>query len=451
MQRFIRQFLVVTTDSRPGIPLALPRNCRSPRLFTWVVAKGEQSMRTHSGSSVAGLSFLVVCLFATLTAAALHAQGSPWDYMRQVPVVIRPGDNIQKVVNSKPGGTEFLLKAGVYARQTIRPKSGMSFIGEPGATLDGENATSHAFVADDTTSVTVRGLRITRYAPQALTAAFEGGFESHSWLVENNEIDHNSNGTARTYGIRIGSEWVVRGNVIHDNGWVGIEGWKAVDTLIEGNEVYANPTAWFKDDIGEAANIKLYGCGRITLRGNYVHDSVFRGIWLDRSMPEMTIESNRVVNHGEAGIWYEVSYRGVIRGNYVENAGYNSRYSSGWLRGGGIQVTNSPNVSVVGNTVINSLNGIIGLQADDYEDGPYGPNQLRNLLVQGNTIVMPKGQTGIAENINSNVVFVSWNNQFIANRYTIQGNARPFAWMGLNLTEAQWRSYGQGLNEAYSR
>src|SRR6185369_16875994 len=135
---------------RPGIPLALPRNCRSPRLFTWVVAKGEQSMRTHSGSSVAGLSFLVVCLFATLTAAALHAQGSPWDYMRQVPVVIRPGDNIQKVVNSKPGGTEFLLKAGVYARQTIRPKSGMSFIGEPGATLDGENATSHAFVADDT-------------------------------------------------------------------------------------------------------------------------------------------------------------------------------------------------------------------------------------------------------------------------------------------------------------
>src|SRR6185295_18270152 len=103
----------------------------------------------------------------------------------------------------------------------------------------------------------------------------------------------------------------------------------------------------------------------------YVHDSVFRGIWLDRSMPEMTIESNRVVNHGEAGIWYEVSYRGVIRGNYVENAGYNSRYSSGWLRGGGIQVTNSPNVSVLGNTVINSLNGIIGLQADDYPDGPY--------------------------------------------------------------------------------
>lgn len=366
-------------------------------------------------------------------------------------VVIRPGENIQSVVNGSPIGTVFVLKAGVHARQSIRPRDGMTFIGEAGAVLDGENATPRAFVGEDTKNVTVRGLRITRYMPPETTGALDA-IDSTGWVVENNEIDNNTNGAARAYGIQIGSSMIVRGNRIHHNGWVGIDGYKAVDTLIEGNEIYANPPTWFKDTIGEAANIKLYDCGRITIRNNFVHDSPFRGIWVDTMQPDVTIEGNRVVNHGEAGIWYEVSYRGVIRQNYIENAGYNSYYSSGWLRGGGIQVTNSPDVSVLGNTVVNSLNGIIGQNADDYRDGPYGKSELRNFLVQGNTVVMPKGQSGIVENINSNVVFVSWNNRFTGNQYDLKGNATPFQWMGRNLDERQWQAFGQDPGtSAFSR
>ena len=179
------------------------------------------------------------------------------------------------------------------------------------------------------------------------------------------------------------------------------------------------------------------------MRNNYFHDAPFRGIWVDTCAPDITIEGNRVVNHGRAGIWYEVSYRGIIRNNYVENAGYNSYYSTSWLRSGGITVTNSPDVTVTGNTVVNSLNGIIGLQAQDYADGPYGKNELRNLLVQGNTIVMSRGQSGIAENIGTSAVFVSWNNRFENNRYQLYHNDRPFYWMGVHLDERQWQAYGQ--------
>jgi parallel beta-helix repeat protein len=371
--------------------------------------------------------------------------------LSESPLVIHPGDDISARVSRAPSGSHFLLKSGVHRRQTIRPRDGMSFVGEEGTVLDGENVTPHAFIAGESRDVTVRGLRITRYAPPKMTAAVEGGSDSRAWLVEGNEIDHTSNAGLRVYGLRIGSGWVVRRNKVHHNGWVGIEGYNAVDTLIEGNEVYANPPSSFSDTVGEAANIKLYGCGRIIVRNNFVHDSPFRGIWLDRSRPDMTVEGNRVVNHGEAGIWYEVSYRGIIRHNYVENAGSNSYYSRGWLRGGGIQVTNSPDVSVIENTVVNSLNGIIGLQADGYEDGPYGPNELRNLLVQGNTVVMPRGQTGIAENIGSPAVFLSWNNRFVGNRYELATNATPFSWMGRNLDERQWQSYPQGLKESFIR
>jgi nitrous oxidase accessory protein NosD len=359
------------------------------------------------------------------------------------PVLIPAGQSIQQAVDAHPPGTSFVIAAGVHRRQVVRPKDGMSFIGQPGAVLDGEDVAPQAFDAYKTKNVVVRGLRITRYRPPNLNAAIEGA-DSAGWVVEDNEIDHNSNGALRAYGIRIGTGWIVRGNRIHHNGWVGIEGYNEVGTLIERNDVFANPPSRFDDTVGEAANIKLYRCGRITIRDNYVHDGPFFGIWLDRSQPDMTVDGNRVINHGEAGVWYEASYDGIIRHNYIEKAGTHSSYSPDWLRGGGIQVTNSPNVSVIGNTVVDSLNGIIGLQAESYEAGPFGKSELRNLLVQGNVIVMPRGQSGVAENIGSDAVFTSWNNRFAGNRFELQANRRPFRWLGADLDEHGWETALRG-------
>ena len=392
-------------------------------------------MRLFRAACVVAAIILLLQAFGSVRAAG------PGDITLPV-YEIFPGDSIQDAVNRSPSGTIFLIKAGVHRRQVIRPKDDTSFIGEPGAVLDGENSAPQAFDGYKTKNVRVRGLRITRYAPPESNGAIQG-LGSEGWVVEGNEVDNNSNGDKRAYGISVGNRWVVRANRVHHNGWLGIHCYNSVDTLIEGNDVYNNPATRINDTIGEAANMKLFGCGRITIRENFVHDSPFRGIWLDTSQPDMTIEGNRVENHGEAGIWYEVSYRGIIRNNYVSNAGYNSYYSSGWLRAGGITVTNSPDVTVTGNTVVNSLNGIIGLQAGSYKDGPYGKSELRNLLVQGNTIVMPKGQSGLAENIGTNAVFVSWNNRFVSNRYQLFRNDRPFSWMGLNLDEGQWQAYGQ--------
>jgi parallel beta-helix repeat protein len=360
-------------------------------------------------------------------------------------IAISPGQSIQSAVNANPEGTTFVIKSGVHRRQSIRPKSGMSFIGEAGAVLDGENATAQAIVGHGASRVTVRGLRITNYAPPNLGGALDG-VESNGWVVENNEIDHNSNGSARTYGLFVGSDWTVRNNKVHHNGWIGITGWECVGTVIDNNEVYANPATIFTDNVGDTGNMKFYGCGDIIVRNNYVHDSPRFGIWFDRSRPDITIENNRVVNHGEAGIWYEVSYRGVIRGNRVDNAGTRSHYSSGWLRGGGIQVTNSPDVTVVNNTVTNSLNGIIGLQADGYYHGKYGNNELRNFVVQNNTVVMPKGQTGIAST-SGNAVYDSWNNRFSGNTYTAS-TSTPFQWKGSNLTPTQWKA-GPGSADSF--
>jgi hypothetical protein len=52
-------------------------------------------------------------------------------------VTIHPGDDIQRQVDDHGWGTTFVLTSGVYRLQSITPKNGDSFIGEPGAILTG--------------------------------------------------------------------------------------------------------------------------------------------------------------------------------------------------------------------------------------------------------------------------------------------------------------------------
>jgi parallel beta-helix repeat protein len=52
-------------------------------------------------------------------------------------VEIYPGQNIQSVVNGYPAGTTFRLKAGIHRMQTIWPRNGDQFYGEPGTIMTG--------------------------------------------------------------------------------------------------------------------------------------------------------------------------------------------------------------------------------------------------------------------------------------------------------------------------
>ena len=52
-------------------------------------------------------------------------------------IVINLGDDIQSAVDSNPTGTTFIIKAGVHRFQSVVPKDGDSFIGEPGAIISG--------------------------------------------------------------------------------------------------------------------------------------------------------------------------------------------------------------------------------------------------------------------------------------------------------------------------
>jgi len=52
-------------------------------------------------------------------------------------VKLRPGDDLQQAVDRHPPGTTFLLAAGSYRLQSVRPKEGDTFVGAAGAVLTG--------------------------------------------------------------------------------------------------------------------------------------------------------------------------------------------------------------------------------------------------------------------------------------------------------------------------
>ena len=82
---------------------------------------------------VAGRASIVLTILVTAALDVLFAQTGGASLTQ----TIFPGEDIQARVNAAPFGTTFILKAGVHRLQSIVPRSGNTFVGEPGAVLSG--------------------------------------------------------------------------------------------------------------------------------------------------------------------------------------------------------------------------------------------------------------------------------------------------------------------------
>ena len=114
------------------------------------------------------LAVLAACSGSDGTDSSALSPAAPPSPTARV-IVIAPGENIQAKVDANPAGTTFILKSGTHVRQSVAPKDGDVFRGEPGTLLDGQNATTFAFKGWNGTrwvdGVTLRNISITRYAP----------------------------------------------------------------------------------------------------------------------------------------------------------------------------------------------------------------------------------------------------------------------------------------------
>lgn len=242
-------------------------------------------------------------------------------------VTLTPGGNVPATVSSDPAGTTFWFSAGTYTLGTtafsqIDPLAGDSFVGGPGAIIDGDGVNDTAF-GGSAPNVTIEYLTIEDFvAPQS-----EGVVNHNSgtgWEIEHDTIENNPHGA----GVMLGSKDVLSGDCLTNNGQYGFQTYSTTGSpqsvTITGNEISFNDTANYTQTTigcGCSGGGKFWDTTGATITGNYVHNNQSVGLWMDTDNSGFDVSGNYIsTNYGE-GIIYEISYNADITDNtFVRNA-----------------------------------------------------------------------------------------------------------------------------------
>jgi hypothetical protein len=285
-------------------------------------------------------------------------------------VAIGTGDNAQQVVDAHGAGTTYVVKAGTHLRNfSVRPKSGDSFCGEPGAVLDGGRSLKTAFWGG-ATNVTLDSVTVRDYASDQHGAAIQPAPQASGWVVRNVSALHNA-----WAGLLVADGMRILGGHYNDNDQLGIGDYTATGIVldgldgdpatIDGPELARNHTLHASCEY-EAGGMK-WEVGQVTIRNAYVHDNDCKGLWADINARGALIEHNLVEHNLAEGIFYEISQDAVIRHNQVDRNGVQAK---GWYWDGGITVASSSNVEVYSNRLSGNFNGITGTQQDRPDSTP---------------------------------------------------------------------------------
>lgn len=352
-------------------------------------------------------------------------------------ISVSPGTDIQRLVNSNPPGSTFVLKTGIHRNQRVVPKDGNTFVGEPGTIMDGGNQTSAAF-ANGGSNVTIQNLIIQNYDVGATQGAIRG--PARGWRILDNEIRHNRGG-----GINVGwqafSSVTIEGNYVHRNEQIGIVLQDTVNARVVDNRIaYNNPNDTYAYG-WEAGGTKFLRTTNLYVARNRVHNNHGPGLWTDTNNYNTVYEKNTVWDNYGPGIFHEVSYDAVIRDNTVTGNAHNFYV-------GGILVASSSNVEVHGNTLSGNDGGIMAIQ-DDRGSGNRGTFQITGLNVHNNDVTWNQAQTGVHRNSGPNVT-ATGTISFSSNTYKYTGGfGQPFRWGSSNLTWQQWRNLGHDTNGSF--
>jgi Right handed beta helix region len=206
-------------------------------------------------------------------------------------VSVSSSQDLDDMTEKHPGGTTFWLTPGVHtldsgAYSQVIPKNGNTYIGAPGAVLDGGRKNRYAFTGY-AVNVTVKNLTIQNFGARG-TNSDEGVVNHDSamgWVVERNTIQDNAGA-----GVMLGSRNVLRGNCLTQNGQYGFNSY--------------NP----------------HNVTNVTIDGNEVSDNKSVGLWADTNNTGFLFENNYLSDNDAEGIIYEASYNAMIRGNtFVRN------------------------------------------------------------------------------------------------------------------------------------
>jgi Right handed beta helix region len=256
---------------------------------------------------------------------------SPYTSAPAGAVTVPAGNNSSQFQYQMAANTTYWFAAGKHTNASVQTADGDTFLGAPGAILDGGNTNNYAFVGqyNDTAdqSVTIKYLTIENYDPMQGGGAVNGN-GNNGWTEEYDLMQDNSPGAA----MMLGGDNTVSNNCMTANGEYGFNGYSYVDQTYEdtftggatnitftNNDVSGNNTQ--KTSSGIEGGGKFWQNGNVTVTGNYFHGNIDSpGVWMDTDNAGFLVQGNYFSDNGGEGLMYEISYNADILNNtFVQN------------------------------------------------------------------------------------------------------------------------------------
>jgi hypothetical protein len=284
---------------------------------------------------------------------------------------------------------------------------------------------AHAIQAFNAEDVTVRGATIEKFGVHGIIG-------TEGWKVEGNEIRW-----VHSHGLRVFGRTLVQRNYIHHTGNMGIFG-GGEGLVFEGNHLAYNNYLNFgrEDGAWHAGAAKIVAGDSTIVRGNWSHDNIGDGWWFDSDNINTVVENNLFESNTRFGLFYEVSFRAVVRNNEFIDNGTNGRWG-----GAGVWISNSQDVRIHNNLFSDNAYSALSMSWVDRGSSPvYGPYEVANVFVHDNVIRMTEGFVGVAY---GDEAIYSANNRFEGNRYVVTDpDGRWWRWQDEAKTWKQWQSLG---------
>ena len=259
---------------------------------------------------------------------------SPYTSAPPGAIAVPAGDNSS--FNFSTANTVYWFAPGIHTIGTgrysqIAVARGDTYVGAPGAVLDGQGKDKYAFVGtyNDTSDqkVTIEYLTIRDFAPDQDSGAVNGN-GNNGWTEKHNLMKENGPGAA----MMLGGDNVVTDNCLTRNGQYGFNAFSFVDEnyahtftggatniTFTGNDVSFNNTQ--RTSQGIEGGGKFWQNGNVTVTGNYFHDNISSpGMWADTDNAGFLVQDNYFYNNGREGLMYEISYNArIIHNTFVHN------------------------------------------------------------------------------------------------------------------------------------
>jgi hypothetical protein len=194
----------------------------------------------------------------------------------------------------------------------IVPASNSTFVGAPGAVIDGQSVNAYAFT-QQADHVTIEFLTIRNFvAPQDQGVVNQGS--GNNWTIAYNTITANKGA-----GLMAGANQHVLFNCLSNNGQYAMNAYQdgngITGLVFSNNEVVGNDADRYPDDCGCAGGVKFWAVTGATITANYVHDNHGVGLWADTNNTGFDIEQNWISGNDDSGVVFETSYNAKIDNN----------------------------------------------------------------------------------------------------------------------------------------